>query len=109
MIHGYTRNGALAIDVTDDVFTELEESGFLLPSGYRLAIGGDAEEENKALGNLMIYLPVLLTLMVATIVLTFRSVRLAVVLGVVAIQSIGLGLLATWAQNSSNRLVDRRN
>ena len=97
LIHGYTRNGALAIDVTDDVLTELEESGFLLPSGYRLAIGGDAEEENKALGNLMIYLPVLLTLMVATIVLTFRSVRLAVVLGVVAIQSIGLGLLATWA------------
>ena len=97
LIHGYTRNGALAIDVTDDVLTELEESGFLLPSGYRLAIGGDAEEENKALGNLMIYLPVLLTLMVATIVLTFRSVRLAVVLGVVAVQSIGLGLLATWA------------
>ncbi len=36
LIHGYTRNGALAIDVTNDVLAELEESGFFLPSGYRL-------------------------------------------------------------------------
>ena len=97
LIYGYTRNDALAIDVTDDVLTQLEETGFFLPSGYRLSIGGDAEDENKAIGNLMIYLPVLLTLMIATIVLSFRSVRLAGVLGVVAIQSIGLALLATWA------------
>ncbi len=79
------------------MLTQLEETGFFLPSGYRLSIGGDAEDENKAIGNLMIYLPVLLTLMIATIVLSFRSVRLAGVLGVVAIQSVGLALLATWA------------
>ena len=97
LIYGYTQNDALAIDVTDDVLTQLEETGFFLPSGYRLSIGGDAEDENKAIGNLMIYLPVLLTLMIATIVLSFRSVRLAGVLGVVAIQSVGLALLATWA------------
>ncbi len=97
LIHGYTRKGALAIDVTNEVLRELEDTGFFLPSGYRLSIGGDAEDEKTAIGNLMIYLPVLLTLMIATIVLSFRSVRLALALGVVAIQSIGLALLATWA------------
>ena len=96
-IQGYTRNGALPIDVTNVVLTQLEENGFRLPAGYRLEIGGDAEQERQAISNLMISLPVLLTLMVATLVLSFQSVRLASLLGMVAFVSIGLGLLATWA------------
>jgi multidrug efflux pump subunit AcrB len=34
--------------------------------------------------------------MVALVILTFRSVRLAILLGVIAIMSVGLGQLATW-------------
>jgi multidrug efflux pump subunit AcrB len=94
-ILGFTRSGTLPIDITQDVMKRLKDQGLTLPTGYRIEIGGDAEQEEKALGNLQIYLPVLLVLMVATIVLSFKSVRLAIVLGVVAFMSIGLGLLAT--------------
>lgn len=95
-ILGFTRSGTLPIDITRDVMTRLDQSGLDLPAGYRIEIGGDAEQEKKALGSLQIYLPVLVVLMAATIVLSFKSVRLAAVLGVVAFMSIGLGLLATW-------------
>jgi multidrug efflux pump subunit AcrB len=97
LIHGHTRNGALAINVTHEVLAELEREGFVLPAGYEIAIGGDAEDERAAVGNLMIYLPVLVTLMASTIILSFRSVRLAAVLGAVAMLSVGLAFLATWA------------
>ena len=58
---------------------------------------GAAEADSNATGNLLIYVPVLATLMVSILVLAFRSVRLAALLGVVAFLSAGLGLLATWS------------
>jgi multidrug efflux pump subunit AcrB len=95
-ISGYTTGDALPIDVTNEVLAELEANGFGLPDGYRLELGGNAEQEGEAVGNLGKFLPVLVVLMVALVILTFRSVRLAILLGVIAIMSVGLGQLATW-------------
>jgi multidrug efflux pump subunit AcrB len=96
IIRGYPRNDALPIEVARSVTTDLEESGFRLPAGYSVELGGNTENEREAVGNLTLYLPVLLILMASTLILTFRSVRLALLLGMTAILSIGLGLLATW-------------
>lgn len=96
IIKGYTRNGALPIDVTRAVQEQLTATGFALPPGYRLVSGGAAEQDAEAKGNLVIYVPVLVTLTIATLVLTFNSVRLAALLSTVAALSVGLGLLATW-------------
>ena len=96
-LQAFTANSALPIDVANEVLALLDEQGFSLPAGYRLELGGDSESQAEAIGNLMIYLPVLLTLTVATIILAFRSVRLAGLLGGVAGLSVGLGLLSTWA------------
>ncbi len=95
-IQAYTRNDALPLDVTNRVLAKLEADGFQLPTGYRLEVGGAAESEGEATGNLMTYVPVLITLTVATLILLFRSGVLATLLGVVATLSIGLGLFATW-------------
>ena len=95
-IRGYVTNEALPIDVTNRVLRQLDDEGFQLPPGYRLEIGGDSEEEAGAIGNLKTYVPVLVTLTVATLILVFRSVALSIVLASVAVLSIGPGLLSTW-------------
>lgn len=97
IIKGYTRNDALPIDVTQGVLQQLKADGFRLPAGYRIELGGAIEQDSEAKGNLMIYAPVLVTMMLATLILTFRSIKLALLLGVVAGLSVGIGLLATWS------------
>ena len=96
ILRGYTRNEALPIDVTNAVLATLESEGFELPAGYRLELGGALEQDAQAKGNLLTYAPVLLTLMVAVLILAFRSTRLAALLFVVAGLSVGLALLSTW-------------
>ncbi|MEM8983486.1 MAG: efflux RND transporter permease subunit [Pseudomonadota bacterium] len=93
---GYIGRDVLAIDVTNEILAELDRVNFTLPPGYRLRVAGDSEQSSNALGQLLTYLPIILMLMIATIVLSFRSVRLAGIIGLVAVLSIGLGLLSLW-------------
>ena len=96
-ILGFAKPDVLAIDITDEVLAKLDDEGFLLPPGYTLELGGEAENRDDAVGNLFLYLPVIIVLTVATLILTFRSVRMAFILLLVAPLSAGFGLLATWA------------
>ncbi|WP_405232223.1 efflux RND transporter permease subunit [Lentisalinibacter salinarum] len=96
-IYGYIRRDALAIDVTNAVRERMAAAGFTLPPGYTLTVAGDSEEQSEAFGELLAYMPVLLLLMAATIILSFRSVTLAALIGVVAVLSVGLGMLSLWA------------
>ncbi len=93
---GYTAVGALPIEVDRDVRAALDAAGFELPPGYRIESGGSSEEDREAVGNLLTYAPVLLTIMVAAVVLVFRSLRVALILVFVGGLSVGLALLATW-------------
>jgi len=97
IVRGYTRQDALPIDVAHAVRDALDASGFALPAGYRLELGGAVEQDSEAVGNLFAFVPVLVTLMAATLVLSFRSVRLALVLAGVAGMSVGLAFLSTWS------------
>lgn len=93
---GWVAQGTLPIDVTNAILKQLATDGFELPRGYRLEIAGDSEEQGRAIGQLMTYIPVLVALMIATLVLSFRSALLAGVIGSVAVMSIGLGMLSLW-------------
>ena len=93
---GYITRDALAIDVTNAILEQVEAQGFVVPPGYALIVDGDSANQTEALRNLTTYLPILLMLMIATIVLSFRSGRLAALIGVVAVLSVGLGMLALW-------------
>lgn len=95
-VRGYAAAGALAIDITNDILTSLEEDGFQLPTGYRLQIGGESENQADAVGNLLLYLPVIVTVTIAILILSFRSVRMALILMASAFLSVGFGLFATW-------------
>ena len=78
------------------MLASFEQLGVVLPPGYRLETGGSAEEDREAVGNLLTYAPVLTTIMMAAIILVFRSVRIAGILLVVAFLSIGMALLSTF-------------
>ncbi len=95
-ILGYVSQGALPIEVTRSILSRLDEEGFELAPGYRLEVAGDSEEQGRAIGLLLTYVPVLVALMVATVVLSFRSAMLGGVIGAVALLSIGLGMLSLW-------------
>jgi multidrug efflux pump subunit AcrB len=95
-ISGYLQPEILPIEVTRSVLARLETGALDLPPGYRIEVAGDSAEQQQAVAQLLAYVPLLVTLMVASLVLTFRSFRLAGLIGLVALLSVGLGLLSLW-------------
>jgi multidrug efflux pump subunit AcrB len=95
-VEAFLLPGATAIDVSEQVLQNLERLNFSMPKGYRFQMAGDADEQQEALGQLATYAPVLLVLMITTLILSFRSLRLALVIGSVAVLSVGLGMLSLW-------------
>lgn len=95
-IGGFITAGVLPATVLSRFQARLEANGFALPPGYRYQFGGEAGERDEAVGNLLASVGVLLVLMVATLVLSFNSFRLAALIGVVAGLSAGLAMLSLW-------------
>ncbi len=96
-IFAYIDRDALAIDVSKNVLVALEAEGFSMPFGYSITAAGDSAEQSEAVGSLATYLPVLILLMVGTVILSFRSVWIALHIWTVGVLSAGLGLLSLWA------------
>ena len=95
-IKAYIHASALPPEVNQAFLDRIDASNLDLPPGYRLEVGGDAEEQASSIAQLVTYVPVLAILMVATLVLSFRSFVLAGLIGVVALLTIGMGLLSVW-------------
>ncbi|MEE9146677.1 MAG: efflux RND transporter permease subunit, partial [Candidatus Tectomicrobia bacterium] len=95
-IQGFITAGVLPSTVLKRFQAQLHQHGFTLPAGYRSTFGGEADERNEAVGNLLASVGVLLVLMLATLVLSFNSFRLAALIAMVAGLSAGLSLLSLW-------------
>jgi multidrug efflux pump subunit AcrB len=95
-VEAFLLPNATAIDVSAQVQQKLKDMNFILPKGYHFKVAGDADEQQQALGQLATYAPVLLVLMITTLILSFASVRLALVIGAVAVLSVGFGMLSLW-------------
>lgn len=96
-VQAFITAGVLPARVLADFQQRLDASEFELPPGYKMGIGGESEKRDDAIGNLMASVGVLMVLMVATLVLSFGSFRLAALIGAVAALSVGLGLGSLWA------------
>ena len=94
-IQAFLLPGVPAVDASNQL-RDLLESQLELPEGYRIHLAGDADEQQQALGKLATYAPVLLVLMITTLILTFTSLRMAGVIVLVAILSVGLGMFSLW-------------
>ncbi|MEE4300792.1 MAG: efflux RND transporter permease subunit, partial [Pseudomonadales bacterium] len=90
----FLRPGALPIEVAARIDARIAAGELELASGYRVQAAGDSAEQQSAVSRLLTYLPVLGVLMLATLILAFRSVTLAALIAVVALLSLGLGLLS---------------
>ncbi len=98
-IEGYVEAGVLPSRALEGFRERLAAAGLDLPPGYRLEIGGDAEDRQEVIADLLAPVGVLITLSIAILVMTFNSFRLAGLLTVVAAQAIGLGLLSLTVFN----------
>ncbi|MCZ8530629.1 efflux RND transporter permease subunit [Alteromonas sp. PRIM-21] len=94
-IQAFLLPGVPAVDASNQL-RDLLDSQLELPEGYRIHLAGDADEQQQALGKLATYAPVLLVLMITTLILTFTSLRMAGVIALVAILSVGLGMFSLW-------------
>ena len=61
-----------------------------------MEIGGEAAQRDDAVGGLLALVGLLLILMVATLVLSLGSFRLAMIIGIVGFCSVGLALFSLW-------------
>ena len=95
-VQGFITAGVLPATVQAQFQQRLQEAQFVLAPGYRFTFGGEADERNEAVGNLLASVGVLLVLMLATLVLSFNSFRMAGLIAIVAGLSAGLSLGALW-------------
>ena len=82
--------------MTQAILEDWHNKGVELAPGYRLEVAGDSEEQSRAVAQLATYVPVLAALMIATVVLSFRSAILASIIATVAVLSVGFGLMSLW-------------
>lgn len=95
-IHAFIPAGVLPATVLKDFKARLQESGFYLPEGYRLKFKGAAGEQEEAVGNLLVYAIILGVAFVATLVLSTNSFRLAFLVCLIALMSVGFSIGALW-------------
>lgn len=96
IVQAYIASDITPLDLTNKVIKVIEDTNWHLPEGYRWEVGGDAEESGNANASLAAHLPVLILLMVTSLVLAFKSGKLAGIIGLVAVLSAGFGLLSLW-------------
>ena len=95
-VEGFIRAGILPSKVLEEFKLRLQTADLQIPSGYSLEFGGESAERNEAVGNLMSTISVLLVLMLAILILSFNSLRLAGIILFVGVCSVGLGLFSLW-------------
>ena len=93
-VQAFITAGVLPSTVLTTLQARLEAANFELPPGYRYEFGGEYEEQNSAVGNLLLFIPILVLGMVTALVLSLGSFRQAGIIAVVAIGSIGMALLS---------------
>lgn len=95
-VRAYLTAGTLPAEVLHEFERRMKEANFQLPNGYTLSYGGEAAERDQAVGNLMANVGILTVLMIASLVLSFRTIRSSVLVMIVGGMSFGLGLGALW-------------
>ncbi len=91
LIQGYIASGMLPSDILSDWQHRLTDAGFELPAGYWSEVAGESEKQGDAEGGLLGSLPIILVLAIAVLVLSLNSFRSTLIIGGVALCSVGLG------------------
>ncbi|MEO0942944.1 MAG: efflux RND transporter permease subunit [Cyanobacteria bacterium J06642_12] len=93
-VQAFITSGVLPSTVLAALQEQLADANFELPPGYSYEFGGEQAERNSAVGNLLLFVPLLMLVMVTALVLSLGSFRQAGIVAVVAIASIGMALFS---------------
>jgi multidrug efflux pump subunit AcrB len=94
VIQAFLVPDVLPQEALDLVLQAMDADGFEVPLSYKVSLGGDSDARSNTVGNLMTSVGLIVTLTVATIVLTFNSFRLAAITLVVCVLAAGLSILS---------------
>jgi multidrug efflux pump subunit AcrB len=78
---------------------KLKASGFVMPPGYDMLIGGEAENSGEAVGNLAAVGIPLLLVMAGAIMLVFNSFRMMLLIVTTGILSVFYAFIGVWLFN----------
>ncbi len=95
-VQAYVTAGVLPAKALNAVREELKDTGFVLPPGYHMMVGGESEKRDESVNKLAGSLGLLLVFLLATLVLSFNSFRSAAIIAMVGLLSVGLGQLALF-------------
>jgi len=93
-VQAYLTAGTLPSTVLAKFQQQLADSDFQLPPGYRAEFGGEQAEQESSTGNLALFFPILLMVMIVALVLSLGSFRQAAIVGGVAIGSVGMAMFS---------------
>ncbi len=71
---------------------QLDTAGFTMPAGYRLEIGGEAEQSAESVGNIASMFVFFTLAMAVVVILSLNSFRQAALIGAIGFLSFGLAL-----------------
>lgn len=94
LVQAYTALGVLPEEALADLRARLAQIPDLLPPGYRLEYGGDADARADTVSSLLATVLMVVVLTLATLVLSFRSFRLTAIAIAVCGLAMGLSILA---------------
>ena len=94
VVQVYITAGVLPSVVLQHVQQKLAEANFELPPGYWSEYGGEEAEQSDAVGNLLLYVPLLVLVMIIALVLSLGSFRQAGIVAMVAIGSVGMAFFS---------------
>ena len=94
VVQGYITAGVLPSVVLENFQQKLEAANFELTPGYWSEYGGEQAEQSQAVGNLLLYTPLLALAMIIALVLSLGSFRQAGMVAMVAISSVGMALFS---------------
>ncbi|MEL6263210.1 MAG: efflux RND transporter permease subunit [Cyanobacteria bacterium J06626_6] len=94
IVQGYIRSGVLPSAVQSAFEEKLNAESFTAPAGYRIEYGGESADQAQAVGNLLIYVPLLTIVMIAALVLSLNSFRQASVIALVGVGAVGMALFS---------------
>jgi len=98
-IRGFVEPYTLPAPVFADFQARLDASGFELPPGYAINVGGDAEASGDAQSDLAATAVPLLLIMVGAVALVFNSFRMALLILTVGGLCMGLAFFGVWLFN----------
>jgi multidrug efflux pump subunit AcrB len=94
LVQGFVAYGVLPEEALSELRLRLAAVPDLVPPGYRLEVGGDADARADTVNNLLATVSLVVVLTLATLVLSFGSFRLTFVTLAVAVLAMGLSILA---------------